>query len=80
MFEGVEGAVTTADATSASCVFPAGVPPSDAGVASLVFENQTSGLKLVSDANGQTLTNTLSIGAGASGLSCSFAGGCTYTV
>ena len=78
-YQGVEGTVASSTATDATCTFAAGVPAGDAAVAQLVFTD-VSGVELTSDANGQTLTNTLSIGAGASGLSCSFAGGCVYTV
>ena len=80
VYQGVEGTVTGSTATDASCSFAVGVPAGDAAIASLIFTDQTYGFKLTSDANGQTLTNTLNIGAGASGLSCSFAGQCVYTV
>lgn len=80
VYQGVEGSVTGSTTTDASCTFAAGVPAGNAAIASLVFKDQVYNVELTSDANGQTLTNALSIGAGAAGLSCSFAGGCIYTV
>ena len=80
MYEGVTGTVSGSTSTGATCTFSSGVPAGNAAIASLIFKNQANASELTSDADGQTLTNTLSIGAGQNGLSCSFAGGCMYTV
>jgi len=80
MFQGVQGNAVMTDSSTASCTFDAGVPAGNAAIATLIFKDQASSLELTTDANGITLTNTLTIGAGSSGLTCSFAGGCTYSV
>jgi len=57
------------------------VPASDvAAKASVTFTDTISGVALTTDADGQTLTNALSIGAASTGLECSFAGGCSYSI
>jgi len=80
VFQGVTGTVSSVSTTSAECSFAVGVPAGEAAIASIIFKDQATQVELTSDANMQTLTNSLSIGSGASGVSCSYAGGCTYTV
>ena len=80
IYEGVTGSVSGSTSSDATCTFSSGVPAGNAAIASLIFKNQADGSELTSDSNSLTLTNALNIGAGQNGLSCSFAGGCMYTV
>lgn len=67
--------------SSASCTFAEGVAGTDTpATPQLTFKDKITGVELTADADGQTLTNTVTIDSSLNGLSCSFAGGCTFTV
>ena len=63
------------------CLFDAGVPASNSdSEAYLTFTDQTTGGALTTDSHGQTLTNELTVDSSLSGLTCSYAGGCSYSI
>ena len=81
-FHGVESSSTVSDsASTVTATFDLGVPISDTGVAPVLrFDHQSLNEQLVAINGGVTLTNAMSISDSTSGLSCSFQGGCAYTV
>ena len=93
LFKGVESSSATIDSdTSITATFSTGIPISDVASAPSVRFVPTSGgrrrlmslvdadLQLIAIPSDVTVSNTLSVTDSTSGLSCSFQGGCSYTV
>ena len=78
---GVTGTGVASDATSVVCTFTTGVPITDTAVSpSIVFKTSTDGTENTAITGGITITNAAGTSVGETGLSCSFAGGCLYTI
>lgn len=74
------GVVSGTD-TIVTCTFAQGVPTSDSPVTpTLVFVTESSGTESTALTGSQTITNTAGSYTGETGLSCSFEGGCLYTI
>lgn len=95
LFKGVESDSATINSdTSITATFNNGIPvsesadspsirfvPAETGDRRQLISLSDAGIQLVGWLNGDvTLQNTLSVTASTSGLSCSFQGGCSYTV
>jgi hypothetical protein len=71
----------TSDGTTAVLTFTNGIPVSNVGIApTLYFKNSDNTLIFANTVSQITLANPLTIGSSTDNLSCSFAGGCAYTV
>lgn len=74
------GVVSGTD-TIVTCTFAQGVPTSDSPITpTLVFVTESSGTESTALTGSQTITNTAGSYTGETGLSCSFEGGCLYTI
>lgn len=80
-FQGVQGSTVMPSPGQVICSFEAGIPAADSAASvKLSFTDPVTGLGVIADSNGQSLTNALSVGSADLGVECSFAGGCAYTV
>lgn len=78
---GYTGTGVSSDAdTKVTCTFPKGVPATDTGVSPTVMFNTTAGsLSKTALTGGQTINNPMGTPSGQS-TSCSFEGGCLYSI
>ena len=81
-YGGVTATSGTSTDTSAVLTFGAGIPVSSTAIApTLYFKNADSTqVSANTPTTPVTIANPLTIGSSTAGLSCSFAGGCAYTV
>lgn len=88
LYKGVESSSTVINSDSSiTATFNNGIPVSDAGAAPSVrfvpagtANLSNASLQLVALGSDVTVTNTLTVTDSTSGLSCSFQGGCSYSV
>ena len=79
---GVTGTGVSSDAdTKVTCTFDKGVPATDSEVTpTLVFVVAADDTEDTALTGGQTIINPLTVTGGQSGLTCSFEGGCYYSI
>ncbi len=80
-FNGVTASSGTCDGTTTVLTFSQGIPVSATAISpTLYFKNSDSSLIFANPLTPITFANPLTLGSSTANLSCSFAGGCQYTV